>query len=58
MEISFEDAARGVTAPISITRSDPCPSVPDMVNAPRHGAKRVPNVAAAASAREAWDSLD
>jgi molecular chaperone DnaJ len=25
MEISFEDAARGVTAPISITRSDPCP---------------------------------
>ena len=25
MEISFDDAARGVTAPISITRSDPCP---------------------------------
>jgi molecular chaperone DnaJ len=25
MEISFEDAAHGVTAPISITRSDPCP---------------------------------
>jgi molecular chaperone DnaJ len=24
MEISFEDAARGVTTPISITRSDPC----------------------------------
>ena len=25
MEISFDDAARGVTAPISITRSDTCP---------------------------------
>lgn len=25
MEIGFEDAARGVTAPISITRSDSCP---------------------------------
>lgn len=25
MEISFEDAARGVTAPISISRSDSCP---------------------------------
>jgi molecular chaperone DnaJ len=26
MEISFEDAARGVTAPITITRSDTCPA--------------------------------
>ncbi|MBI3325087.1 MAG: molecular chaperone DnaJ [Nitrospinae bacterium] len=37
MEISFEDAARGVTAPISLTRSDSCP---DCAGKGRRGSAR------------------